>query len=351
MKLARLYRLGSTWSLLAVLAVAQGRGVAAQANPKAGSGAPAAAQNVKPDKAQAYYHYSLGHLYQERGSLFNRPELLAQAIDEIKLALQFDPTSSFLSMELADLYASTGRWRNAIQEAEDDVNRHPEDVAARKLLGRLYLRVLTPDRGQQPPEDMQERAIKQFEQILARDPKDISSYLILSQLYRAAGESSKAEAILKKAIALQPDSPDANSNLALLYADLGDYRAAIDLLKKVATDKADPQIWSTLAYAYEQTQNYKNAAAAYDKALERDPDNVSFRKGLGQNLLLSKQYEQALAQFQALVDANPRDVESYLRMSQAYRVQHKFEQAQQSLTKALELAPDNLDVQIGRAHV
>lgn len=349
MKLARLCQLACTWSLLAALTLAQGRGAAGQANSKAGSGEPAAAQqNVKADKSQAYYHYSLGHLYQERGALFNRPELLTQAIEEIKLALQYDPTSSFLSMELADLYASTGRWRNAIQEAEDDVSRHPEDVAARKLLGRLYLRVLTPDRGQQPPEDMQERAVKQFEEILARDPKDISSYLIISQLYRAAGESAKAETVLKKAIALQPDSSEANSNLALLYADLGDYRAAIDLLKKVANDKADPQIWSTLAYAYEQTQSYKEAAAAYKQALERDPDNMTFRKGLGQNLLLSKQYEEALAQFQALVEANPRDVESYLRISQVFRVQHKFDDAQQSLTKALELAPDNLDVQFNQ---
>ncbi len=346
MKLARLCQLACTWSLLAAFAIAQGRGAPGQ---QAGAGAsPASQQTGKQDKAQAYYHYSLGHLYQERGSLFNRPELLAQAIEELKLALQYDPSSSFLSLELADLYAATGRWRNAIQEAEDDVTRHPEDVAARKLLGRLYLRVLTPDRGQQPPEDMQERAIKQFEQILQRDPKDISSYLILSQLYRAAGETAKAEAILKKAIALQPDSADANSNLALLYADLGDYRAAIDLLKKVANEKADSQIWGTLAYAYEQTQNHKEAAAAYRNALERDPNNMAYRKGLGQNLLLSKQYDEALAQFQALVDANPRDVESYLRLSQAYRVQHKYDQAQQSLTKALELAPDNLDVQFNQ---
>ncbi|MBI2817375.1 MAG: tetratricopeptide repeat protein [Acidobacteria bacterium] len=343
MKFSRLSRLACTWGLLGACALAQGGGAAGQQN-----GGSSSQQNAARDKAQAYYHYSLGHLYQERGALFNRPELLAQAIEEIKLALQYDPTSSFLSMELADLYAATGRWRNAIQEAEDAVARHPEDVAARKLLGRLYLRVLTPDRGQQPPEDIQDRAIKQFEQLVARDPQDISSYLILSQLYRAAGETAKAEATLKKAIDLQPDSAEANSNLALLYADLGDYRRAIDLLKKVANDKADPQVWSTLAYAYEQIQNYKDAAAAYRKALERDSDNLTFRKGLGQNLLLSKQYEEALAQFQALVESNPRDVESYLRMSQAYRVQQKYDLAQQNLAKAIELAPENLDVQFNQ---
>jgi tetratricopeptide (TPR) repeat protein len=308
----------------------------------------AAGDGAKPDKAQAYYHYSLGHLYQERGTLFNRPELLAQAIDEFKQALAYDPSSSYLSLELADLYASTGRWRNALQEAEDDLNRHPDDINARKLLGRLYLRLLTPDHGQQVPSDLQDRAVKQFEQIIERDPKDISSYLILAQLYRSAGENAKAETVLKKAIALEPDSSEANSNLALLYVDLGDYRGAIDLLKKAANEKSDAQLWSTLAYSYEQVQDYKNASSAYEKALERDPDNLAYRRGLGQSLLLTRHYDAAQAQFEALIEANPRDVEAYLRLSQVYRVQHKYDLAQQNMTKALELAPDNLDVQFNQ---
>ena len=346
MKTGRLWKLASVWVLLAILAIGQSRQAAGQET-KENSGAPASAsqQAVKSDKAQAYYHYSLGHLYQERGALFNRPDLMAQAIEELKLALQYDPTSSYLSLELADLYASTGRWQNALQEAEDDVKSHPNDLAARKLLGRLYLRLLTPERGQpQAPEDLQARAVKQFEQVIERDPKDISSYLILAQLYRVGGDNAKAEAILKKAVAMQPDSAEANTNLALLYVDLGQFRAAIDLLKEVANDKADSQVWSTLAYAYEQVQNYKDAANAYNRALEGDPDNAAFRKGLGQALLLSKQYDLAREQFQALIDANPRDIESYLRLSQTYRVQKKYDLARQSLAKALELAPDNLDI-------
>ncbi len=350
MKLQRLLKIACVWSLLAASLAAQNTRNSGQ---NGGGQTPTASavsgQDVKPDKAQAYYHYSLGHLYQERGSLFNRADLLTQAIEEYKIALQYDPTSSYLSLELADLYASTGRWQNALREAEDDVSRHPEDVSARKLLGRLYLRLLTPDRGgQQPPEDLRERAVKQFEQILQRDPNDVSSYLILAQLYRSAGENAKAETILKKAIAMQPDSSEANSNLALLYVDIGDYRAAIDLLKRVADEKADSQVWSTLAYAYEQTQDYKNASAAYRKALERDPDNIGFRRGLGQSLLLSRQYDQAREQFEGLVEANPRDVESYLRLSQVYRIQRQFDQAHQTLAKALELAPDNLDIQFNQ---
>ena len=156
----RIVALAAIWSLLAALA-AGATPTSAWQEPRTEG---AAGQGVRPDKAQAYFHYSLGHLYQERGTLFNRPELLAKAIEEIKLALQYDPTSSYLSVELADLYAMTGRWRSAVQEAEDAVSRNPGDLAARKLLGRLYLRLLTGERRQQTPSDLQQRAVQQFEQ-------------------------------------------------------------------------------------------------------------------------------------------------------------------------------------------
>ena len=337
----RVWQLAAMWGALAAL-VAGATAPSAMQEPRTES---AAGQNVKADKAQAYYHYSLGHLYQERGALFNRPDLLAKAIEEIKLALQYDPASSFLSLELADLYAMTGRYRNALQEAEDAVSRNPGDLSARKLLGRLYLRLLTGERRQQAPGDLQQRAVQQFEQIVEKDPQDVSSYLVLAQLYRASGDSAKAEGILKKAVALQPDSPDATAQLALLYVDLGQYREAIELLEKITAQNPDPQVLTSLAYAYEQVRDYKSAAGAYARLLERDPDNPAYRKAYGQSLLYSQQYDQALEQFQAVARSNPRDAEAYLRLSQIYRSQHKYDLARENLAKAIELSPENSELQ------
>ena len=314
-----------------------------EAPARAAPGATTSDEQPQPDKAKAYYHYTVSHILQERGNLFRRPELLAEAIEELKLALQYDPASTFLSTELADLYASTGRWESALQEAEAAIQRNPDDVVARRLLGRLYVRLLT---GNRPVGDgLQERAVRQFEEIIKRDPNDVSSYLVLAHLYRAAGERAKAEETLRQAIALQPDSEDANADLAFLYLDVGDYRTAIALLEKVQGRRTDVRILSALGYAYEQTRDYKTAASVYSQALELEPDNLTFRKALGQNFLLSRQYDVAQEQFEFLVQTNPRDVESLLRLGQLHRVQGKYDLARQNLEKALELAPDNLDVQ------
>lgn len=319
--------------------------VASAAAQVAGPSIEAVTDPVQPDKAKAYYHYTLGHLLQERGVLFNRPELLSQAMDELRLALEYDPSSSYLSIELADLYAATGRWRNALQEVEDTVRRNPNDPAARRLLGRLYVRLLSGDSKATAPPELQQRAVQEFEQIVERNPTDVQSFLILAQLYRASDETAKAEETLKKALALEPDSSDASKQLAMLYMDVGDFQAAINLLQRITATDDDPELIGTLAYAYEQVHDYQAAATAFGRALQRDPENSAYRTGLARNLLYSKNYDQALEEYQTAVRGNPRDAESYMRISQIYRAQGKFDMARDSLTQAAEIAPDNLEIQ------
>ncbi len=298
-----------------------------------------------PDKAQAYYHFTLGHLYKERGRLFNRPDLLSRAIEEFNIAIRHDPNSAYLSLELADLYAMTGRWRNAVDEAEAAVNRNPDDATTRRLLGRLYLRLLGEDRRGQAPEGLEERAIQQFEGLVEQYPDDVQSYLVLAQLYRMNDDTAKAEETLRRAVALDPDSPNATTQLALLYVELGQYTAAVDLLESIAGENASLQVLASLGHAYQQLHNYQAAADVYRRVLERDPDNTAIRKEYAESLLDSQQYEQALEQYQALATVNSGDPETHLRISQIHRFQRNFGQAREALARALDLAPDNLQLQ------
>ncbi|MGH9628050.1 MAG: hypothetical protein ACRD7E_06885, partial [Bryobacteraceae bacterium] len=66
--------------------------------------------NRGTDKATAYYHYSLGHLYSElAGAYGNRGDYLDKAIENYRLAMKADPGADFLSEELSDLYVQSGR--------------------------------------------------------------------------------------------------------------------------------------------------------------------------------------------------------------------------------------------------
>src|SRR5262249_42479849 len=81
-----------------------------------GTQAPAA---KKPDRAAAYYHYGLAHMYEEMVAMYGRSEYATKAIEEYRLAIEADPSSEFLNSGLAELYAKTGRIRDAVDEARD----------------------------------------------------------------------------------------------------------------------------------------------------------------------------------------------------------------------------------------
>ncbi len=105
------------------------------------------------DRAAAYYHYGLAHMYEDMAVSAGRPDYATQAVEEYKLALDADPNSSLLQDGLAELYFKIGRIREAVTAAQDQVKKNPDDVDAHELLGKVYLRSLGDMQSQQSSAD------------------------------------------------------------------------------------------------------------------------------------------------------------------------------------------------------
>src|SRR5439155_4855032 len=168
----------------------------------------------KPDRAAAYYHYALARSYEDMVSLYGLSEYANRAIEEYKLAIQNDPTSDFLNSGLAELYAKTNRIRDAVLEAQSIIERDPNNLDARKLLGRIYLRSLGDMQTGTQSQNVLKLAIEQYEQIVRLEPNNVENHLLLGRLYRLSNEMLKAESEFKTAIKLQPDSEEAITTLA-----------------------------------------------------------------------------------------------------------------------------------------
>ena len=181
---------------------------------------PSAAQRC--DRAAAYYHYTLAHMYEEQVTVYGRSDLASKAIEEYRLAIEADPSSEFLTSGLAELYVKTGRIRDAVLEAQDIIKRDPKNLEAHKLLGRIYLRSLGDMPGGNGSDNVLKLAIEQYEQIVKLEPDNVDDHLLLGRLYRLNNDLQKAEAELKTAIKLDPDSEEAVTTLAMLYTDEGD---------------------------------------------------------------------------------------------------------------------------------
>jgi len=308
---------------------------------------PAASTNQrKTDRASAYYHYTLAHMYEEQVAMYGRSDLASRAIEEYRAAIDADPSSEFLNASLAELYARTGRIRDAVVEAQDILKRDQNNLEAHKLLGRIYLRSLgdEPDGSNNGAEDVLELAIEQYKEITRLEPDSVDDHLLLGRLYGRNHDLRLAESEFKTAAKLQPDSEEAVTALALLYTEEGDSARAAEVLSSVPDVARSAKIYSVLGYTYEQQKEYKKAIAAYRKAIDLDRDNLDAMRGLAQNLMNDGQTDAALEQYQIIADANPEDPQTHLRMAEIYRRQGKFDLALDNLKEAEAMVPDSMEV-------
>src|SRR5580658_5115868 len=319
---------------------------AADSASAAASSQPAAkaATTKTPDRAAAYYHFALAHMYEEQVATYGRSELANKAIEEYRAAIDADPTSAYLTSGLAELYAKTGRIRDAVVEAQDIIKRNPNNLEARRLLGRIYLRSLGDMQAGSGRESVLKLAIEQYEQIVRLQPDSMDDHLLLGRLYRLNNDLQKAESEFKLAVKLQPDSEEAVTTLAYLYNELGDTSRATQVLSSVPGTERSAKLYSALGYTYEQQKQYKEAIEAYRHAIELDRDNLDAIRGLAQNLLNDGQADAALEQYKVIADANPEDAQTYVRIAEIYRRQGKFDLALDGLKKAQTMVQDSDEI-------
>ncbi len=109
------------------------------------------------------------------------------------------------------------------------------------------------------------------------------------------------------------------TGLATVYADLGDNKAAAEMLRKVADKDPNPRSLTSLASVYEQLKDYSLAAEMLRRALDQQPGNSELKQALAEDLLLSNQLDDALKLYQEAAAEDPKDIKAELRISQIYR--------------------------------
>lgn len=298
---------------------------------------------TKPDRGAAYYHFGLANIYESLASEMGRQDYVTQAVEEYKLALNADPDSTYLQTGLAQLYFQVGRIREAIEAAQEQIKKDPNNLTAHVLLGRIYLRSLGDGNTPQSSEMLQ-LAITEYETIVQLQPDSVENHLLLGQLYALNHDSAHAEAQFKAAQVADPNAEEATLNLARLYNDHGDLQHAISILAAVPVTDRSAQMESALGSLYDQTHQTKPAIEAYRLSLDQEPDNAETRHALAQALLSDQQYDAALTEYNRILLAEPQDAQSYIRISDIQRHKGQYEESLATLEKAKTLIHDPLDL-------
>ncbi len=301
-------------------------------------------KRTSSDRSESYYHFALGHLYHQFAQQYMRQEYVDRAVAEYTAALESDPESAVIRMELINLYAGATRLADAESVAMELLAEDPENLEVRRLLGSIYRSYATKDRRGVNAELLR-KAVEQFERIVEIEPDKAENHTELGLLYRSAEQPEKAEASLQRALELDPGQQDAQVDLAYVLLEGGKFREAIDVLEAIAEDGGDRRSMTALAQAYEQVGRFRDAASMYRRIVDQGGNTLDARQRLADNLFLSRQFGQAQEQYEALARLDSRNPIYHIRVARIERQRGDFAKAWESLERARQIDPDSLEVQ------
>ncbi|MEJ2200530.1 MAG: tetratricopeptide repeat protein [Desulfuromonadaceae bacterium] len=152
------------------------------------------------------------------------------------------------------------------------------------------------------------KAIKEYEQVLQLDPKDLRSRLKLAELYNRSQMSSKAleeyqkigkyyteNGFYLKAIAVFKQAQRIDSSDPKLYLELADLNVKQGLVGNAMAE------YRALIGLYESQQNFSEAVKVLQMMRDLEPENLNLRVKLAEAFARQDRKSEALEDFQAVL--------------------------------------------------
>jgi tetratricopeptide (TPR) repeat protein len=108
---------------------------------------------------------------------------------------------------------------------------------------------------------------------------------------------------------------------------------------------------ANLGLSYARRGEWVKAEALYEEAISENPNDWLTRRRLGECLVAQERFEEALGQFEKILDAKPHDTQAALGWAEAASALGRHEEARAPLERALERHAHNPDLYAALAEV
>jgi tetratricopeptide (TPR) repeat protein len=293
-----------------------------------------------PDRANAYYHFSLAQQLRMSGDG-------EAAIAELQKALRLDPASAEIRAHLARQLRDLGRFDQALAEARVAVETDPDNLLAHQLLSELYRMQVGVDGSEavsraaaeleevlriEPldPRALQllaayyaelrdhERAVSAWDRLLELNPGNFEAWMRRGMHLRAQGRVDEARESFAEALSLDPDSADARASMGDVLAAEAPDEALPYYEQVVQLDPSNIRVQLALAEVYSRLGRHQDALSRANAVLETDPANRFALERRGRALRELRRFDEAIAAADALLELEPGDLQaSFLKVTVA----------------------------------
>ena len=221
-----------------------------------------------------------------------------EAVDALKRAISFDPQSDYLQLILAKAYLHLQQSDKAVVLLNRLLAKDPESVAGHELLGDVL-----------SYQQNYAEAIKHFRLALRFDPENIALQLRHAMVLARLERKDEAVVVLETLMEQHPDADVAQLALARLYLEQNLIDKASSVYQQLLKNQPD-QLPAVLEYGkILEQQDQAAALELYHGFIVKNPRAAAVRQQLGQYLLVNHQLDDALAQFQAVRQQFPDNLQ------------------------------------------
>ncbi|MGA8367656.1 MAG: tetratricopeptide repeat protein [Candidatus Acidiferrales bacterium] len=188
-----------------------------------------------------------------------------QAVAPLERAIALKPASTAAHLYLAVVLSALGDGQEAVAQLAQADRVRTMDEAPWTLYAQTYANLKQWD-----------RAIEYDRKEIEIEPWSPVVYTALGEALQENGQTDESIATFREALQLEPGYVDASVNLAVTLAEQGNTDEAISLLTtSLQTHRGDPHLdaaWLNLGNVYANKSEWSEAAAAYQHALDLNPD-------------------------------------------------------------------------------
>ena len=271
--------------------------------------------------ANKYQNYA--PVYNDLGVLYYKNGDNKSALEHYRIALKHDKNNILFRKNLADFLAvAFAEYEEALQHYVTVLASDPKDVEALLATGHICARL-----------ERYDDAAEFYEKVLETEPHNSDAQTWLAKMR----EKSTAKCL----------EGDMNRRYRALLSEINqeDLAGAIHKIENfIEIYPKHGQAHNDLGVLYYKNISKTKVLAHYLKAVELEPENVTFRKNLADFLYVEEgRVEEALENYAEILRIKPDDIETLLITGHICTAIERFDDAISFYNKVLNLEPKNLD--------
>jgi tetratricopeptide (TPR) repeat protein len=184
-------------------------------------------------------------------------------------------------------------------------------------------------------------ALGLIEESVRLQPNNPEALSQLGHVYSKMNQYEKAVDVYTQSLNLDPDNFRTSFGLGMAYMRLRKYQEAIPPFQQCTQTNPDfPDGFYNLGLAYQSLDQLENAARAFEEFVKINPGPAwTGLNQLGSIYMKLEQYDKAIQAFEEVVKTNSQDLKANYSLAYAYDMSNQFEKAAPLYKKLIELNP------------